>query len=150
MILANFDDLECSKNPNCNRRDEELKSLLKRLPNGSIDLVLGGAISNNNTEINEVPIIGDSGKGQFLHIIQFSGIKENKYSDLNVLKKTIKTCHYFFESTMDCHLTNDKSGTKRASIITKHKKRKIPATFLDKDIIADREFTKKELKSKTN
>ena len=120
--------LKCPEN-------DKLFKFISRLPPNFIDLI----ILNNNLFadgfIGELPIIQNPGNGKFFSRVKitYDLIKRKIVRDKSEILPPLKTCHYFFAETEDCHLgpkelsLNEK---KRLDWILESGNKMIPAIYL--------------------
>jgi 2',3'-cyclic-nucleotide 2'-phosphodiesterase (5'-nucleotidase family) len=116
---------------------QELKSLVKRLPPNSVNAIISGNTYSTETEIAGIPLMQNSGKGQYISRLEF----RVDMADHVVLKDHTKTldvtkvCQNFFKSTMDCHTHHVKElSRERVKIIAQSDYEVIPAMFLGHQI----------------
>jgi len=119
---------------------DPLYLFVKRLPPGSVNLIL----TNNKIEaqgfLKNIPIVQTTGEGKFLARVLINLSSESQKLDLksSYLLPPILTCNNFFGSTQDCYLGEGKNyfskENARMEIIRSSKYKMIPATYLGKQI----------------
>jgi 2',3'-cyclic-nucleotide 2'-phosphodiesterase (5'-nucleotidase family) len=117
---------------------EELKSLVKRLPPNSVDLIISGNTYTDENRINGIPLLQNPGKGQFISRIEFFyDLKDNVIlNDETINHDVTKVCHNFFRSTMDCHNHKVKEFSReRVKLISKSSYEIVPAKFLGHEVV---------------
>lgn len=133
MDTKSFSDFE-NFQLTCPENDELFK-FISRLPPNFIDLI----ILNNNLFadgfIGELPIIQNPGKGKFFGRIKITYDLLNKkiLKEKSEILPPLKTCHYFFASTEDCHLGQQNLSLKekkRIDWILESGNKTIPAIYL--------------------
>lgn len=108
-----------------------LGSYLERLPPNLVDVVIGGR--NHEKVANYVQgtlVLSSFGKGKsFSYAEFFVNTKENTVlKDMTVVHQPVMFCHEFFKETSDCYFKDPSVD---------HEER-IPATFLGKEIIINK------------
>lgn len=116
---------------------QDLKSLVKRLPPNSVDAIISGNTYSDEKQIAGIPLLQNSGKGQFISRIEFIiDMNDNLVlkDETKIYEKT-KVCHNFFRSTMDCHNHNQEElAQDRIEMIANSSYEIVPAKFLGHEI----------------
>lgn len=121
---VNFDP---QKESACNLKSP-LGVFLERLPPQLVDVVIGGRNEHKMANyINGTLVLGAEGDGKSFSFAEFVVNTKTKkvIPEKSVVHQPVRFCHEFFKETQDCYYEDSSVD---------HKKR-VPAKFLDKDIV---------------
>lgn len=94
---------------------DDLTKFLKRLPVGSVDLVVVGDNHFASGFVGDIPVIQNPGKGKFISTVDiFVDIESKKLlKDKTIIHTPTKLCRTFFLTTNDCHLENESNKLRK-------------------------------------
>ena len=88
------------------RFSDPLKSVLKKIPGGTIDIILSASPLMGNGFLAEVPVLQNIGKSKFISLAKlYFDTKEKKLlKNRSLVLPPLKVCHQYFEKTQDCYM----------------------------------------------
>jgi 2',3'-cyclic-nucleotide 2'-phosphodiesterase (5'-nucleotidase family) len=115
--------------------NDELFKFISRLPPNFIDLIILNNDHFADGFIGELPIIQNPGKGKYFSRIKITYDLSSKkiIKDKSEILPPLKTCHFFFASTEDCHLGPENLSIKekkRIDWILESGNKIVPAIYL--------------------
>lgn len=92
------------------RFSDPLKNIIKKLPAGSIDIILSGANNMGNGYLAEIPVLQNTGEAQYISLAE---LYVNTATNQLLKERTrvlppIKICSKYFEKTQDCFMKTTK------------------------------------------
>jgi len=118
---------------------DKFSSFVKRLPPKSVDVIVTDTMENGPKSMRSIPILQSPGKGQFISHLELYYDKENKkfLPEQTQYYGQTKTCRFFFQSTMDCHIENNEVFEDKLDMVQDNEFKTTEAVFLDNHIKRD-------------